>query len=604
MEDRIIKKDFEKVTLETIKESFRLFSRFNKFILRYWKIELILLMVGNISMIFGLINPYIGKIVLDRGILGRDMEVFIRYTIFAGIIYLMNMGIGTGAGYLSAYVSRKIRIDLTKVVFRKIRKLSLKFFQERSTGEYIFRMNSDISSAAGIIINTLPNVILTFLKLIFVTIVICFINWKILLLVLVYHVMTIIRMRFFIDKMQELKKEGLEKAQYIFKVLGEFFSHIYFVKSSGTMGRMVKKYFHALSDNIRIEIKNYRFGILSGFASSIPNKLFYGTISIVGTIMVIKGRITLGTLGAIMAYLSQGIGAYGAVLGLGNNMIMNRISLKRLTELLDAKVDVEESPDAKFIDFKNASIEFKNVSFGYEEGKDVLENISFSVPPRSKIALIGHSGCGKTTILNLILRLYDVKSGEVCLGGYNIKDLKFKSIHSQVSMALQSQFLWNESIRDNISYLNPSISEDELRHIAKMVELDTFIEEFPDKYDTILGEEACKISQGQRQRLAIARTLAKRPRILMLDEAFSSIDSETEDKIVNNIKNYFKDSTIILVSHRLSAVKNMDIVYFLEGQGKMSIGKHHELVKDNLNYRKLFASQIEKELEEILTSKE
>ncbi|MBL7196657.1 MAG: ABC transporter ATP-binding protein [Candidatus Omnitrophica bacterium] len=585
----------EEVNLATIKDAFRLFLRFNKYILRYWKLELFLLILGNFSIVFTLVTPYLGKIILDEGILAKNIILFIRFAVLTGGIYLLKLAVDNGNSYLKSYVIRKVKIDLSKSVFKKMRRFSLRFFQNRSTGECIFRVNNDISSSANIITNTLSDILLTLFKLVSVTIIILFINWKILILVLVYQFLVIFQIQLFIKKIQELMKKGLKKSQEIFRILNQLFSHIYFIKASGTMTFMVRKYFHALAESIRLELRNTKLGLASRILSNVSNKLFFGIIGFLGALLVIKGQITLGSLSAIMVYLAQGTGAYAALLSSARQIVLNRISLERITELLDAEIDIKEKDKARDITFLKRRIEFKDVCFGYEKGRYVLDKMSFIIPPVAKIALVGPSGCGKTTILNLILRLYDVNEGAVFLDDYDIRDVKFKSIYSQIGIALQQTFLWNDTIAYNILYGAEKAGEKEMIKAAKVAEAHNFILNLAKQYDSIIGEMVYTISEGQKQRVAIARALIKNPKILILDEALPAVDSETEDKIIDNIKQAFKDSTLIIVSHRLSVAKKMDLVYFLESPDKMDIGTHAEFIKTNSRYRELFASQIEEE---------
>jgi ATP-binding cassette subfamily B protein len=590
------------INYKTIKESLKLCFRFNKYILRYWKQQLFLFILAGLSVVFSLLTPYLGKIILDKGILARNLTTFITFTIIAVGVNFLNSALGNLNNILSAYVARKVRIDLSKRALRKVSRLSLRFFRDRSTGEFIYRINSDISSSAGIIVSTLPNILQAFFKLISITIVILFINYKIWFLVLAYQILVMLRIKLFARETEALMRKGIENSQRVMKVLSEFFSHVYFLKFSGKMTNMVQKYFHTLAENMRLEVERTKLGLKTGAFSGLSNQVFFGLIGFAGSILVIKGKLTLGSLGAIMAYLSQGTGAYSAVLDLGRQIVLNRISLERLTEVLDSRVDVEEKEDAKDLSLLGGRIEFRDVSFGYDEDRFVIQNLNFSIPPKSKIALIGHSGIGKTTLLNLILRLYDVNAGAILVEDFDIKDMRFKSIYRQIAYAPQIPYLWNDTIRYNIAYENSKMDDEELIEITRLSEMHSFIQDLPKGFDTVVGEEGCQISQGQKQRLSVARALAKKPRILLLDEAFSSVDSETEEKIIENIKNVFGDSTVIIVSHRLATVKKMELVYFLENQSKIHIGTHEQLMGSNHQYKELFAGQIENEGNHILRS--
>jgi ATP-binding cassette subfamily B protein len=577
---------------QEIKAAFSLFFRFNRYILRYWKLEAILLILGNCSLFFTLINPWLAKVILDKGILGKNIVVFIKYTALSAINFLLIFIITKGSGFLSNYVRIRVRADLLKNVFSKMRKLSLGFFQSRSTAEAFLRVNVDIVKSADIIVDTLPEMVLNLCRLFYTTAVILFINYKIFILVLIYYPVLLLRSKFLVKRAREFAKVGFSKSQGIYNVLSDFLSHIYFIKASGSAGRVLRKYFRIFSNILRLQVKDLKWQFSSDVIETFSRRVFFGLVGFLGTILVIKGRLTLGSLGAIVAYLSMGVGAYVALVASARGLIINSLCLDRVTEILDAEIEVKEKTEAKDMVLPEGKIEFREVVFGYQKDKYILDRISFIFPPQSKIAVVGHSGCGKTTIVNLILRLYDVNRGVILLDDYDIRDLRFKSIYNSIAVSLQEPFLFNDSVKDNIGYYQEQ-TMDEIIHAARVACAHDFILQLPDGYETVVGENACKISQGQKQRIAIARAIIRRPKILILDEAMSSLDSETEDKIIGNIKSEFIDSTMIVVSHRFSTASKMDLVYFLESPLNMEFGTHQELLNKNLRYRQLFASQIE-----------
>jgi ATP-binding cassette subfamily B protein len=218
--------------------------------------------------------------------------------------------------------------------------------------------------------------------------------------------------------------------------------------------------------------------------------------------------------------------------------------------------------------------------------------MSFSIEPSAKIALTGPSGCGKTTLLALILGLYEPANGSILLDEIDIRDIRLKCLKAQVGIALQEPFLWNDTVANNILYGAEGAGREDMLKAAALAGAHDFIMNLPEKYGSNSGDAACRISEGQKQRIAIARAVIGRPKILILDEAMSSLDSETEDKIIDNIKREFANSTIIAVSHRLSTIRKMDCVYFFEGPGRMVIGTHDGLLAQNRKYRDLLASQV------------
>jgi ABC-type multidrug transport system fused ATPase/permease subunit len=291
------------------------------------------------------------------------------------------------------------------------------------------------------------------------------------------------------------------------------------------------------------------------------------------------------------------MGIHNQFAGFFETMSFSLISYQRIKEILDARPQVQEAKEAKEAVLENCSVELKNVTFGYRLGEAVIRNLSFKIEQDKHIALAGPSGCGKTTLLNLILRLYDPWEGDILIGGYNIKDLQLKSLRENFGIALQEPFLWNDSIKNNITYARPRASEEEVKEVARICLIDRFVDSLPDRYETIIGEDACKLSEGQKQKIAIARALIKKPKILILDEAMSSMDSASEEQIVRNIKEAYKDITIISVSHRLSTVMACDLVYFFKKPDEMVVDKPQHLLEQDEDFQNLFATQARQEVD-------
>jgi len=393
--------------------------------------------------------------------------------------------------------------------------------------------------------------------------------------------------------MKKVWKVLIENSQDFFKSLQEILSHIQLVKSFGKETSSVRKYLRKLITNRRISIKNMRLEIISSVAASVVSKALIGLIAFYGGYQVIKGHMTLGSLTAIMVYLTQLIGLQGQFANFFQTTVLGLVSCQRVAEVLDEKEEISEPKDAKRVVFETPDVVFRDVSFGYRIEEYVLKDITFHIEKGSHVALCGPSGYGKTTILNLLLRLYDPWEGRIFINGYDIKDLKIGSLRKQIGIVLQEPFLWNDSIENNIRYGKEDATREEIITVSQLTLVDDFVKDLPDGYKTVIGEGACKLSEGQKQKIAIARALVKNPKILMLDEASSSMDSASEEKILRNIKKTQKDATLIVVSHRLSTVLSADTVYFLNSFNSLIIGKPEDLLKTNKEFSNLFAGQNE-----------
>ncbi|MGB2705441.1 MAG: ABC transporter ATP-binding protein [Candidatus Omnitrophota bacterium] len=567
-------------------------TRFNKYLYKYWKLQAAVILISLVTVPFGLLNPYLTKLVIDKAYGQRDLRLFFILALIGGSVFLLNGLVSSFNGYLSNRINRRVNFDMTKDLFRHLQKLPLSFFDNRSTGEHIYRINADVRSVSSFVCNTIPQMVTLLPRLLFILVIVFYLNWRLALLAALLVPVTYIHPYIFGRWLKEITRKTILKSQDIFKELQEVFSHIHLIKALGRERHEIEKFEENLAKRIDLELKNAKVSNIGSFSNSMINKAISGVIALYGGYQVIKGTMTLGSLTAIMIYLMQLTGLLKSIGSLYQTVIVNSITRQRLAEILDIKTPIFDGRDVTSYNIKEGSIEFRGVYFGYKKKRPVLENISFLIEPSSKVALVGPSGCGKTTILSLIMRLYAELEGSIFVDGMNVKKIKLDSLKSRIGVALQEPFLWNDTIANNILYGAEDGTKEDAVRAAKLSLAHNFIMDFPDRYDSVIGEMACKISEGQKQRIALARALIRNPKILILDEAMSSLDSETEDAVMDNIKREFGNSTVIAVSHRLSTVKKMDLVYFLENGSKVTSGTHGELLEKYPRYGELFASQV------------
>jgi ATP-binding cassette subfamily B protein len=573
------------------KTQLNLFLRFSKHLLPYWKKEVVILSLNGVGVLLGLVNPFLTKLVIDKAFGNRDLKAFIILALIGGAVFILN-GLADGLkNYLDRQIKIKVNFDLNRKIFKHLEKLDLTYFQNKSTGEHLYRVSYDIDRVSDFITTTLPQMVATFPKLLLILVIVLRLNWQMAVFSLCLAPILYLPPYYFTRKMREIWQDLIKQSEGIFKRLNEFFSHIQLVKAFGTEATEVRDYLRKQIARIRMSMRNIRLEVVSGFAASAVNKVAIGLITFYGGYQVIKGQMTLGSLTAIMMYIGQLIGLQYSFAGFFQNIALGLVSCQRIEEILEEEPKIVEAKDAKEVTFNKGRIGFKNISFGYRQDGPVLSGINFNIDGASRIALVGASGCGKTTILNLILRLYDPWFGEIIIDGYNIKDLKFASLKRQIVIALQEPFLLNDTVENNIAYGVDKAEERELIKIAKICGVDDFVSNLPNSYQTVIGENACKLSEGQKQKIAIARALIKKPKILILDEAMSSMDSRSEERIIENIRQIPEILTVIFVSHRLSTVMKADKVYFLDKPGQMLVARGQELIKNNRAFYELFAAQ-------------
>ncbi len=579
------------------KAQFKLLPKFLKLLLPYRKRQIIILILSGLSMLVGLINPYLSKLVVDKAILGRQLNTFIILGIIGVGVFILNGLINVMVSFLRRGMQLKVNFDLNKKVFTHIQSLPLDYFRNKSTGEHMFRINYDVESVVGFITSIPEELVNIFPQLFLILGIIFYLDWQMAVFSLVLAPILYLPVYYLTRRMRKVLEELLSTSQNIFKRLEEVFSHIYLVKAFRKEKTEVRSYLKALIKKIRIDLKNIRLEIISGFAGGSLHRIVIGLITLFGGYQVIRGRISAGTLTAIMLYLTKLVGLQNNIAFFMQRIAFGLVSCKRLDEILTERSFVQKVAGSKQrkIIFSQPRIEFKEVSFGYQPNEYILRKLGFNIE-KGMVSLVGSSGCGKTTVLNLILGLYKPWAGEIFIEGNNIKELDSSVISEQVGVALQEPFLWNDSIENNIGYGKEKASIREIIEVARLTGVDEFVRDLPFGYNTIIGEDACKISEGQKQKVAIARALLKKPKILILDEAMSSMDSLSEEKIITQIKT-LEIPTVIIVSHRLSTVMACDLVYFFKENNKLIIGRPQQLLEQDEAFYNLFGAQASRPLQ-------
>ena len=567
--------------------------KFRRYLAAQWKGELAVILLSAVILPLNLVIPYFIKIIIDKAYLASNLH---------SLISLLSLGIGilvftTIVSALIEYqqkkIKNKINFSLSQDIFNHIQRLPLNFFRRQSSGEYIYKISYDVEKVSLFISEVIPQILFLLPRLVFIVGIMFYLNFR--LAILVFCLIAAVYLNFYIFhlKIKELSQACIDKHQNIFKGLQEIFSRIVLVKAFGREDYEIKKLKEGFFQKLTAELKEAKLEIFSTiFGGFTYMQLMLVAIALYGGYQLAKGATTFGSLVAVMLYVFQISEVQRKAESFLKGMIINSLSCQRLAEIMDQPEKIL-SPEAAVCKFTKGEIEFKDISFSYQPKKIIFKKMNFVFPAKTKLALVGPSGCGKTTLLNLILGLYNLESGLISVDGFDSRKVNSDSLKDQCGVALQESFLWNDTVKNNILYGKPLASFDEVVLAAKFAKADDFICALPLGYETIIGENAYKLSEGQKQRIAIARALIKRSKILMLDEAMASLDSETEEKIMENIKREFNDSTIIIVSHRISVVKNMDLVYFLQTPNKMDIATHDVLLEKNQRYKELFSSQVD-----------
>jgi len=493
-------------------------------------------------------------------------------------------------------VVNKMRNDLfTHLVYQ-----SSDYFEHKATGELMSRLTSDVDKIQEAVSGSIGDLVQEIFVLFALLIGIFFIDWHLALSSFVIAPLAVIPLVVFSTQLKKKGKLNQVKMANIFSLIYETITGNKIVKSFTMEKFELKKFFEATKSYFKTSMKLAWIGSLSSPFMEFLGGLMGAFVLIVGTRRITQGYISPGDFGAfIMAIFMM----YTPIkrLSRANNVIQQGVAChERVQEILQSRPKIIDRPNAYSLPPVKGKVKFENVSFSYNETRPVLFNVDFEVLPTEKVALVGLSGSGKTTIINLLSRFYNPTSGRILIDGNDISEIKVASLRSQIGLVTQELILFNDSVRNNIAYGLVKTSLDDVKKAAKAARAHDFIMELPDDYDTQIGERGALLSSGQRQRLAIARALLKNPPILVLDEATSALDSESERLIQVALSNVMKGRTTFVIAHRLSTIRNADKIFVVD-KGKIAeIGTHSELCRKNGIYKKLYDLQFPEEEEDIL----
>lgn len=491
---------------------------------------------------------------------------------------------------------RKLRNDLYEHLVHQ----SSNFFDHAATGELMSRLTSDVDKIQQAVSGSMGDLIREIFVLFALLIGVFIIDWRLALASFVIAPMAVIPLAIFSQRLKKIGKLNQIKMAQIYTLLYETIMGNKIVKAFTMEKFETKKFFEATKEYFRTSIKLAWIGSLSSPFMEFLGGVIGAFILVVGTVRITEGHISPGDFGAfIMAIFMM----YTPIkrLSRANNVIQQGVAChERIQEILHNQPLIVDCPTAFPLPPVKGAVKFEKVSFSYNETTPVLQEIDFEVRPTENVAIIGLSGSGKTTIINLLTRFYDADSGKIMIDNIDIREVNLSSLRSQIGLVTQELILFNDTVRNNIAYGLEDISLDKITKASKAAKAHGFIEELPQGYDTQIGEKGGLLSSGQRQRLAIARALLKNPPILILDEATSALDSESERLVQVALNNVMKDRTTLVIAHRLSTIRNADKILVIDKGSISEIGTHRQLYKLDGIYRKLYDLQFPEEKEEVV----
>ena len=621
----------------------------------YWGPLFWMLITILISTALGLVSPLIFRSMIDQVLPSKDLNKLVVYALALLLLPIMNGGIGVIQRRLNAMVGEGVIYDLRVALFSKLQRMSLRFFTNTKIGELMSRLNNDVVGAQNAISNTIVDIITNIIEVVATLAVMLALEWRLTIVsVLILPLFILVarqlgtRLREIARKQMDLNAQMNAHMNETLNIGGALLVKLFGRRNEETQ-RFRERAAGVRDDGIRRAVLGSAFFATMGLVSAVGTALVYG----LGGWFVIQNTFTVGTIVAFGSYLGNLYGVLQGLAGAPVEFSTSMVSFERVFEVVDLPQDIVEKDDALVLQETRGELELENVDFSYnldeskllsavkrygsmdsvttvisgpasegsekEPGKPgnarsdkgrraddgepapvsqarsvALQGISFRAAPGQLVALVGPSGAGKTTLTYLIPRLYDPTGGRILLDGHDLRDLTIDSLALQIGMVTQENYLFHDTIRTNLIYAKTDAAQAEIEAAARAANIHDFIMDLPERYETIVGERGYRLSGGEKQRIALARVILKNPRILVLDEATSHLDSESEALIQDALKRVMAGRTSIVIAHRLSTILAADLILVLDRGKIVERGTHAELLARNGLYAQLYETQFKK----------
>lgn len=542
-------------------------------------------------IVFGIIQPLIwGKIL--QCLAEKDYKAIYINLIYIVILLLLKTIVEFIKSYSESQLNNNLVYDLKADMYYKILNLPMKVFDNTSIGDLISRLQGDVFALANIITNQLVNAILDILRILIVGIAIFKINIMLSLIVLGAFPFSYLIFVMFGKKLRKENEKVKKLNDKYFSLIQQSLLGIKHIKTFGAKNNNYKN-FNNISGSMRDkQIDISLLEIMSFTFSNIVNFIDEFIVILVGIYLIYKQKLSIQYFVAFISYSGQFSNSLSSITRLNSSIQQALVSLERIFGLIDNFTFAIETFGNKEIGELNRNVEFKNVSFSYEESKKILQNINFTIPKNKFIAVVGKNGCGKTTIFNLLLGLYKIDEGEILIDGININDLSEDSLRKNISVVHQQPFLFNLSINENMRMAVDDASNEEIEKVCKQVFIHEYIMSLENKYDTVIAEEGSNLSGGQKQRLALAMCILRKAPIILLDEATSALDTESRYFVRKSINHISKSTTVIIITHHLGTILDADEIIVIDNGKVAAKGFHEELLKTNSIYREIYEHEI------------
>ncbi|KZL89603.1 ABC transporter ATP-binding protein [Clostridium magnum] len=566
-------------------------------------ITVIIFAIGSAA--FSIVGPKIlGKATtkLFEGLVSKVMGVegaAIDFTYIGNIViwllglYIISAIFGIIQGYIISGVAQKVSYNLRKEISQKINRMPLSYFDKKSHGEVLSRVTNDVDTVSQTLNQSLSQIITSVITIIGVLIMMLSISWQMTLVALLILPVSMLLIMVVVKKSQKYFKDQQEYLGHANGHIEEIYSGHNIMKAFNREKEAVEK-FDEINDTLYSSAWKSQFlsGMMMPIMTFIGN-IGYVAVSILGGWLTVKKTIEVGDILSFVQYVRSFTQPIAQVAQISNVLQSTAAAAERVFEFLEEEEEVLEAENPLKVEEIKGEVTFKDVHFGYNSDKIIINDFGTHIKPGQKVAIVGPTGAGKTTIVKLLMRFYDLNSGAILIDGHDIKDFTREDLRNMFGMVLQDTWLFNGSIMENIRYGRLNATDEEVIEAAKSAHVHHFVKTLPNGYNMELNEEANNVSQGQKQLLTIARAILADPKILILDEATSSIDTRTEILIQKAMENLMKGRTSFIIAHRLSTIRDADLILVMKDGDIVEQGNHEELLKANGFYASLYNSQFE-----------
>jgi len=572
-----------------------LFKRMMSYILAHRRESTLLLLAIIGSTIINLLPPYMYSVAIDTYIIGLDTRGLLLISVGFVAVYAVVFVTQFGQRYLVDWLGSNLEYGVRMDIFRQLQALGLDFYAKREVGSVVSRATNDVEKITELISSGVANVVADMLTLTGIVAIMLYMNWRLSLITFSVIPVMVVFLYFWSRRVRTVYRETRKTIASVSAKMEESVSGMKEIQSQSREGQTREEFQQINRSNMEANVQAGQ--IMSAFWPAVQVFTAVGNFLVLwfGGAAVMMGELSVGVLFGFMSYMSRFFMPIQDLSAFWNETQSALAAAERVFGIMDTPITVTDSLDAVELPRIEGRIAYEDLTFGYEPGQTVLNEINLVIEPNSTVALVGPTGVGKTTMINLLYRFYDPDEGRITVDGYDLKRVKLASLRRQMAVVLQDNFLFSASVMENIRYGRLDASDEEIIEVSKAVGAHEFIEKLPEGYETDVRERGGRLSVGQRQLISLARALLADPRILIMDEATSSIDAYTELIIQQAMEKVLRDRTSIIIAHRLSTVRNADRIVVLEEGRIAETGTHAELIEMGGLYKQLYEMQFKYE---------